>query len=246
MEENRFFKFIWRLNGVAIMLLLLFLMVVAGYHCVKEILPRRRPVAVINVAEDPKGEEKWTLGNPQDIDGTPFIYIPLVSEKKEINIAKPGMVNKALRSYDGGHSKNLLFLNKQTGEMKWLFKDNRQLVTNTNLLSLEKRYDKERKIEAILYHVIAKDTNGDKKLTSEDSADIGISYPDGSHYKELFQDVERIFGASVLGGREILVLYQSKGKGYASTILLQDMSIREKKEMPKITVGSQTTVPPAS
>lgn len=237
MEENRYFRFIWRINCVAIMLLLLSIMGIGGYYCVKEILVRDRPAVITNVAEDPKGEEKWTLGRPVEIDGTQFIYIPLVSEKKNISIPEPGMPKKALHLYGGGYfapSRNLLFVNKQTREMRWLFKDNRQLIVDIDLLSVHKRYEKDRKIDAILYQVIRKDTNADKKLTSEDLADIAISFPDGSRYMELFQYVERIFGAMTLDGRDVLVLYQSKGKGYASTIRLQDMSIRDTKEMPKI------------
>jgi len=86
----------------------------------------------------------------------------------------------------------------------------------------------------MLYQVIGKDTNADNKLTSEDLADIAISLPDGTRYKEVFQSVERLFGAMIIGGQDVLILYQSKGRGYASTIRLADMSVQDRKEMPKI------------
>ena len=236
MEENKYFRFVWRVNGIAIMLLLLFVIGVGGYKFIKDILHRERPPVITNVAVDPQGEEKWTLGRPESIDGTQFIYIPLVSEKKNISISGPGML-KEVNSYGQGYfapSRNLLFVNKQTRDMKWLFKDNRQLIADMDMLSVRKQDDKDRMIDAILYQVISKDTNGDKKLTSEDLADIAISNPDGTRFKEVFQSVERVFGATSVGGRDVLVLYQSNGKGYASTIRLQDMSVQDTREMPKI------------
>jgi hypothetical protein len=194
-----------------------------------------RPV-IKNVAEDPQGEEKWTLGTPKEIDGTQFIYIPLVSDKKDVSIAQPGftMAKKAFYEEYFKPSRNLLFINKQTREMRWLSKDNKQLIADIEMLSVLKRCDKNRKIDALLYQVIGKDTNGDNKLTSEDLADIAISFPDGTRYKEVFQSVERLFGAMTIGGRDVLILYQSKGKGYVSTIRLADMTVQETKEMPKI------------
>ncbi len=236
MEENKYFRFVWRINGISIMLLLLFIIGVGGYNFIKDIVPIQRPPVITNVAVDPQGEEKWTLGRPESIDGTQFICIPLVSEKKNISIPEPGM-GKVGSSYGRGYfdpTKNLLFVNKQTREMRWLFKDNRQLITEMDMLSAQKQDDKNRTIDAILYKVISKDTNGDKKITPEDLADIAISNPDGTRFMKVFQSVERVFGAVTVGGREVVVLYQSKGKGYASTIRLQDMAIQDTREMPKI------------
>ncbi|MCP4986694.1 MAG: hypothetical protein GY928_11755, partial [Colwellia sp.] len=169
--------------------------------------------------------------------GTQFVYIPLVSEKKNISAPGQSFRKPGLHSYGRGYfspSRNLLFVNKQTKEMNWLFNNNGQLITNIDMLSIQKQYDENRKTDAILYKIIKKDTNADGQLTSEDLTDIAISYPDGSHYKEIFQTVERVFGTMNLNGKEVLVLYQSKGKGYASTIHLQDMSVQDTKEMPRI------------
>lgn len=236
MEENRFFRIVWRVNGIAIMLLLLIVMGIAAYSLIKEMFPSHPPAVITNVAEDPQGQEKWTLGIPEEIEGTSFIYIPLVSEKENISLPVITGARKSLHSYGGGYfspTRNLLFVDKQTREMRWLFKDNRQLITNINMLSALRRNEKDRKVDVMLYHVIGKDTNGDKKLGSDDLADIAISFPDGTRYKEVLQSVERIYGAMSLGSQEALVLYQSSGKGYASTIRLKDLSVIETNEMPK-------------
>lgn len=237
MEENRFFRIIWRINSITILIFLLLIIGFVAFNFIKEVFDRKKPPVITNIAVDPQGQEKWTLGRPQEIEGTNFIYIPLVSEKKEISVQQPVLASKAFNSYDHGYfspSRNLLFINEKTREMKWLFNDNTQMIVQIEMLSILKRYDKDRKIDAIVYQIIRKDTNGDNRLTSDDLIDIAISLPDGSQYKEVLQSVERVLGATSLGDGEILILYQYKGGGYASTFGLQNMSIKDTKEIPKI------------
>lgn len=238
MEENRFYRFVWRVNGVAIMLLLVLAIGAGGYSIIREILQigKHQPI-ITNVAADPKGEEKWKLGSPQGIDGTAFIYMPLESENKSVDVLIPNLGSMVAKRAYGGYfspSRNILFINSQTRDMKWLFNDNKQLIANMQMLSVQKRNEENREIDAILYQVISKDTNGDKKLTAEDIANIAISNPDGSGYKEVIQSVDQLMGSMSIKGREVLVLYQSKGKGYAATISLQDMTVRDTKEMPRV------------
>ncbi len=236
MEENRFFRLVWRINGVAIMLVLLFIMVVGGIDLIAEMIPHDQPSVITNIAADPAGEEKWSLGSIEEIDGTQFAYIPLISEKKNIAVSAPAFSKSGLHSYGGGYfspSRNLLFVNKQTREMNWLFKNNGQLIADIDMVSLKKKCDEESKVDLILYRIIKRDTNADSQLSSEDVADIAISYPDGSRYTEIIPTVDRIFGTLNLEVNEILILYQSKGKGYAATIRLQDMSVRETREIPR-------------
>lgn len=236
MDDNRYFRFIWRINGIAIMCLVLFVIGFGAYNLIREMFSRDRHAVITNVADDPRGEEKWTLGSPQEIDGTRFVYVPLVSEKKNLQVSAPALSKSGLHEYAGSYfspSRNLLFVDKSTRDMKWLFKDNGQLIADIDLLSAREEYEKNRKVDAILYRVIDRDTNGDRQLTSEDLADIALSNPDGTNYKEVLPSVEHLIGTMNLDGKEVLVLHQSKGKGYASTVRLRDMSVVDTKEMPK-------------
>lgn len=76
MDENRFFKFVWRFNGIIIMVALVLALGVVCYNIGKELFGSRAPQVIKNVAEDPSGQEKWRLGYPQQIEGTNYIYIP--------------------------------------------------------------------------------------------------------------------------------------------------------------------------
>lgn len=207
---------------------------------VKEFFHHNPAAVITNVAQDPQGDEKWTLGSSEDIEGTDFVYIPLVSEKKNLSMPEPGMTQALYASRRGSFapSRNILFVNKRTGDMRWLFKGNTQLITHIDLISVRKRYDKDRMIDAILYQVITHDTNGEKKLGLDDEVAIALSWPDGSRYKEVIRSVERIVATLSIDGHDVLVLYQSEGKGYVASVRLANMSVHSTKEMPKV---KQTT-----
>jgi len=181
MEDNRFYRFTWRYNGVVIMIALAGIIAFIACNSVKEIWNTRPTQVITNVAEDPSGQEKWRLGYPQQIEGAAYLYIPLISEREDIKLRE--INRKAAHSYGSeGYSnptRNILFVNTARNEMKWLFPGNNLLITQVQLLP-QSSYRNNRRVEAIMYQVMQKDTDGDKKLTIDDDRVIAFSMPDGS------------------------------------------------------------------
>jgi hypothetical protein len=237
MDENRFFKFVWRFNGIIIMVVLVLALGAVCFNMGKELFSARSPQVIKNVAEDPLGQEKWRLGYPQQIEGTNYIYIPLVSE---LEYAKPHETSfsKGLHSYGGSGdiysspTKNILFVNTVSNQMKWLFPTNNQLITEVRLLSKSQDYGK-RKIEAIMYELVQKDTNGDKKLTADDASLIAFSMPDGSRYAEVISGADRVIDV-LLVEKSVFIMFQTQGVGYSATLRLSDMSAIGRSELPKV------------
>lgn len=237
MDDHRFFKFVWRFNGLVLMLTLLGVIVVALYSVIRELVHTRPPQVIRNVADDPSGEEKWRLGYPQQIDGTVYVYIPLISEKEEIEVRE--RKRKAFSSYsDEGYSdptKNILFVNTETSEMRWLFPTNNQLVTQVQMLSATAQEEaRKRSIRAILYQVVQADSDGNKRLTVDDDTVVALSQPDGSRYKEVLASTDRMIDVMLLENKTIFLMYQTKGAGYSSTLRLGDFSTIRKVELPKV------------
>lgn len=237
MDDHKFFKFVWRFNGLVLMAGILMVIAFTLYNVVKDIV-RDRPHPVIrNVAEDPSGEEKWRLGYPQRIEDTSYVYIPLISEKEELEVRE--RKRKAFSSYsDEGYSnptRNILFVNTATNEMSWLFPTNNQLVTDVQMLSKTEDDDaRKRSVRAILYQVVQADSDGDKKLTTDDATVVALSRPDGSRYKEVLSSADRLIDTMLLENRTLFLMYQTKGVGYTSTLRLGDFSIIKKVELPKV------------
>ncbi len=237
MEENRFFRTVWRINGVALTLMLIIIGGIALYTFIEQLVRDKQPVIIKNVADDPDNEENWQLGGMQEIAGVDYVYLPLVSDNKNVKAKErgfsPALHGYGSSSYHFSLSRNILFINKKTREMHWLFNGNKQLIENIDMLSAKPEHEPKRNTVAILYHVINKDTNSNKILDEGDLADIAISRPSGRDYKVIFPAVERVIGAMPINDGEALVLYQSHGKGFTSTVRLKDLSVSKPREMPK-------------
>ncbi len=242
MDENRFFRTVWRINGLALLLLILLLGGVALYSYASQAMRDGKPAIIRNVADDPGNEERWRLGQMHEIPGARHVYIPLVSDNRNIKPKEIGFTS-GLHSYGSSRdyfspSRNILFIDKTTREMRWLFRDNKQLIENIDLLSDKPQHDRNCSAAAILYHVIKKDTNRNGVLDDGDLADIAISHVDGGDYREIIPSVERVIGAKLLNDGEVLVLYQAQGKGFGTGIRLGDFSVSKPREMPRILPSS--------
>ena len=92
MDDNKFFKGIWRFNALAIFLAIvilsgIFLVEFFSYYLRDE----PTPTPVINLADDPDEKELWKLGNATKINGTDFVLMPLshkIMSLKQIQILK--------------------------------------------------------------------------------------------------------------------------------------------------------------
>ncbi len=84
MEENKFFRFVWRFNGIILMIagiLAIGFLAFAGYQLYEEFTRDRVVSNIVNIEKNTTIEESWQLGYMQEIQGTPYVLIPLNSEQ---------------------------------------------------------------------------------------------------------------------------------------------------------------------
>lgn len=229
MEENRFYKSVWRFNAIVLMvagILAIGVLLFAGYHILQDITRERGTRNIVNVSEDQAIDEKWELGRLYKIEGTAYVMVPLTSDQ---NYAQ------SYYSKSSNSARNYLFIDTKNNLRKWLFQTNEYLVADINFL-LEKTYNaKDHKVRAILYTVIEKDTNRDKRLTDKDEMTIAISLPSGQGYKKILTGIDFLVGHQVLDEESMLLVYQKGGSGYTANLSLIDLSISNETEIPKIT-----------
>ena len=238
MQENRFFKWVWRLNSLFILLLVVFLAIFSLSEIFSKIIGRKgEEEIIINVADDPKGKEKWVLGHSTHIKGSDFIILPLVSENKEVETSSSRMIlSESYASSPRDPAKNILFMNTSENESFWLFDDNDRLILNTQQFPYSNQSNSEsNKTMIIFYEVIRKDSNGDGTLNYDDKSSLASTNPDGSAYQIIIDKFDRIITKSLAGSDKILIVYQNDGIGYSMQFQLFPFKPLSLKELPKVT-----------
>jgi len=238
MQENRFFKWVWRLNALFILLLVAFLAIFFLSEIFSNLIRRKSDEEIIiNVADDPKGKEKWMLGRSTHINGSDFIIVPLVSENKDVETSDRSMILSG--SYASGPrnlAKNILFINVTENESFWLFDDNEQLILDTQQFPYSNQSISEsNKTRIIFYEIVRKDSNNDGTLNSDDKSSLASSNPDGSAYQIIIDEFDRIITKSLAGSDKVLIVYQNDGVGYSIQFQLFPFKPLSLKELPKVT-----------
>lgn len=237
MDENKFFKLIWRINGLIIFGGTALITLLITYYIIEDFIgsnSRPQPAVVENLAPDPEDKEKWIIGNPIQIRGNDFVLLPLVSENKEVEMKS--ITNTSRQFYKDRHhrklSKNILFLNKKENKSFWLFSNTNRLILNTTLFP--NSYDNNSLTKVIFYNIVSKDTNSDKRLTKEDNSSLFMSTPEGENYQLVLDAYDRLISRESVGDNQLILIYQNKGKAYSRLIQLSPYKVISNIELPKI------------
>jgi len=246
MEENRFFKWLWRINAIGLFLLLctgLFSFVKNQVERADRI-GRMTPEPISSLAEDPKGVEKWVLKNNMQIEGSSYKMLSLVSEYSKVkaqDISYYATTNNVME-YNNRMAKNILFLNQKNNHSSWLFKTNNQLILECRSLTeggnapyYIMRNGKNPKAQLIYYTIINKDTNGDKIITTKDKKSFAVSKISSEGYKVIIHDIEQIISVSHMEeSNSMSLVYQKDGMAYALKFDIEKFEIINNVALPKV------------
>ena len=230
MEESKFFRFVWRFNGLILMVagvLSICVLVFAGYNIIKKGVNRGKTNRnIVNVQEKNSVDEKWKLGYMSSIQGSPYVMIPLNSDKSYA---------QSYYSKSSTSVRNYLFINSQNNEKHWLFGTNQYLIADTDLLSEKKYRADERKVRAILYKIAKRDTNSDQRLTNNDLQTVALSLPSGKGYKEILDGIDLFVGQRLIDKDTLLIVFQREGIGFSANVDLSGFIVSNETELPKVT-----------
>jgi hypothetical protein len=227
MEENNFFKLVWRFNGLIISiagLLAIAVLIFASYEIYKSVTRDRSTRNIVNVDEDEKIKEEWRYGQLTKISGTKSFMLALHSDQS---------FSRAYFSKSSNSTRNYLFINTETSEKKWLFEHTDYLIESTDRLRLG-GYDSKEHVVAILYKLVKLDSDQNSRLTVKDLNTIAVTSADGSNYKELISDVELVVDHKLLNEKELLLIYQKNEISYLSIIELDQLEITKNEKLPNV------------
>ncbi len=226
MEENKFFRSLWRFNGLILMvagLMSIFVLVFAGFKIFRDTKKVRNAWDIGNVQEENEVKKKWHLGYMSPIRGTPYVMVPLNSDQSYAQ----SYYSKTYPSV-----RNLIFINRRNNEKNWLFDDHQYLIADIDFLS-EKQYRSD-DVRAILYKIVKSDTDKDKRLTTGDLQTVGLSLPSGKSYKEILDEIDLIIGHSAIDKNTLLIVFQRKGIGFSANVNLSTFTVSNETELTKV------------
>ena len=229
--ESRFFKFVWRFNALAIAgaaTTCIMLGLSAGLSIFNA---EQRPHRGVNVDQETKASEEFSLGNPSAIAGISYVQVPLYRGRRY----GVGSI------YSGGSQQtvNLLFLNISTNESRWLFNGVGQLVLDSHTLfnKLKDANDPSRTAVAVVHVVVEKDTDGDKRLTEKDAISLATSATDGTNYRKLVEGVDQLYAVKQIADDKVLVLYQKNQETVSALYGVPSMALLMQASVPKVSLN---------
>ncbi len=129
MEDHGFFKYVWRINGIVWLVvgfLAIGILIFAGYEVYLQKTRDRNTRNIINIQQEADLQEQWQLGLMEEVEGTPYVMIPLISEQHYD------------QSYYGKSSlsaRNYLFIDSRNNEKRWVLKSNENLIARLDQLA---------------------------------------------------------------------------------------------------------------
>lgn len=227
MEENKFFKLVWRFNGLIISLagiLAIAVLLFISYKLIKDVTRNRTTHNIVNVDEKSEIKEKWNFGQLSEITNKEIMMIPLQSDQT---------FNRTYFSKSSNSTRNYLFINTKTSQKWWLFDHTNYLIEHTKKLRLGD-YSSKEPVLAIFYQLVKLDSNHDNRLSEKDLTTIALTKPDGSNYKEIITNIELIIDSKLLNKDELFLIYQKDGVTYSAILNLKSQELIKNNKIPKI------------
>lgn len=226
MEENKFFKLVWRFNGLVISVagvLAVGIFLFVTYKLFQDVTRDRTTRNIVNIEENSEIKENWRLGQFSK-SNEKTLMIPLYSDQS---------FDRAYFSKSSNSTRNYLFINTETSQKQWLFNHTNYLIERSDKLK-EGDYNSDKPIIAILYQLIQLDSDQDDRLSASDLSTLAVTNPDGSGYKEFLKDVDKIVDHTLLNQTELFLIYQKSGESYSARLNLESFEITKTDELPKV------------
>lgn len=223
-RSDRFFVWVWRLNGLLLLVVALVVVVGGGALILNSALfwSRERPAQrLANVAGADLGAKKLRLGNFHPIAGTQLLYAELEAPSNYIGSGSIG---------SRGSARNLLFFDIGTKKAHWLLPDNNQTIESFAFLMdpPTARYmynDGEAQTRKQVALAILLELQRDDPSTPDGaSRRLAIAPPDGRTIALLADSTEGLLGYHQPGRDSVLVFYVSAG---AARVLDADPGARK-------------------
>jgi hypothetical protein len=237
MGENRFFTFVGRFNSLLFMaagIVVLGMLCYAGCRFYADMHQGREATSIeaLAVSGHAAHKEDLSLDTLKRVRGTAYLLLPLYASQP-----------RDVRGYSGKGGgrvlRNILFINTDQDQERWLFDTNRQAIVRYEQLPEKECGDTDLPARAILYQVATADTNGDSALDGEDAVDLAVSLPDGKGYRQLLRGLDSVEAQHLVDNETLFFIYKKQKIACSAYLSLKDFSVQKQRELPRIGNGNE-------
>lgn len=202
MEQSRFFKFIWRANGILIFSTALLLLGLLLFVTFETLIPTFQdtppPAAVATEGKDEPSDIEMKLRFESSQFAEKYVFVNLYAEYDQ----------KGLKSYTRNETRNVGIHNLKNNKTNWLFPNNNQHVDQKSRIikTLIDATDEETSVTTG-HFLVTSTTSRDGKLIK----DIWVSSVDGSEVQKLLSDVSGDPRLQIFGANQARILLKMDG-----------------------------------
>ncbi len=227
MRRRGFFRVIWRIDAVLILLvglLVLGLLVVATIPKMRSGFTRVRTSDVVDPKESAAPQERLSLSGFQRETGTAYAVAQLSSTQPAYKFS--------LSSGSGENSRicNYLFVNLEDRSSHWLFPDNRRLIADKREICTPGLVDRQwvqcREVTWLAIESITEDTDGDGRLTLSDRRTLGFADSTGRNYQDVLKGADFMLGSVDKDTDNLVVFYSQGGRNYAAEVNIRERTVK--------------------
>jgi hypothetical protein len=226
MDENKWFKLLWRVNAVLVLLVLVAVICSVTYSTVRgrfrEPYYGRSNIAQVGIGLSADAVLEGRYGDPRKLPGASRFIVPL---NRIYRKSDPS-------GYRGRFLVNLLFVDTDLGVKRWLLPDNEKHISRYHVLTHGR--DESKQTLAILYEIVEESDVVDEETGAPVMRpSLYVSRPDGTGLARVIKCVDRCVHRAVADENHLVIFYVKENMGHAARISLSDFSI----------VGSTTLQP---
>lgn len=222
MRTARFFRFVWRVNAVLILLASLTVLWKLAFERPRARREPEGPGPRIGALLDrqEKGSEV-TLGDFEPLDGVAALRAPLTSEiDDDIPFSRRSQTV----------ARNYLYVDPATFGSHWLLPSDDQVIVATDDVRFPERCDNcgvsTGPLRATVFLVAERDTNGDDRRDGDDALSLLVAGPAGQPLTAVAHGVTVYHGRHALGPDALVLFFAEHGTLTAATVDLGKWVVR--------------------
>lgn len=257
-DENKFFRFVWRFNALAIALAVLATLGLLGYALVSSFTRDYWVMPQGHFAPVPKGAEAKNTyrlrssgsvafvknGGGEDV----YLAYSLGAWEGEPNAYGLESVSRISKMREPDNS-NLLLVNARTGAGVWLFKGLGRNILNWDkvidpsvaeaetgrpqILPAHEFFGDVRHVKAVVLKVVERDSNQDGDLTEDDGVSL-YAWRLGDNAPVKILEASLLLGQNQIGADRYSIAYEVGDQAWLAVFSVPDFKLLSKTKLPKV------------